>query len=298
MQLYSYWARATLDCLDAEGNAYHLVAYAGSDTSPAAAREAADARLQERQARLLDNAALGAYPTGSEPLREQLIRRVTGPQGQKLGAITRNRYGSLVLNAPRLMMLDVDDHDLRRAMPRQVETEPFSFGRFFRNLFQPTPPPPPPSLAEMHEQMQLRLAAWLHLHPAWNFRLYRTRLGFRLFVTHQFLAPDSPEAREVFAAMRTDNIYVHLCKKQDCYRARLSPKPWRIGWMRPPHPFPHDTAEQLRQQQEWEQQYHTRSEAFAVCQWVGEYGSGHVCPGAETLIALHDEACLGDGKLA
>ncbi|AHJ96436.1 hypothetical protein [Hymenobacter swuensis] len=298
MQLYSYWVRATLDCHDADGNFYHLVAYAGSDTSPDAARQTADQLLQARQARLLGNGELGEYPTGSVPLREQLIRRVYDPQGKELGAITRNRYGSLVLNAPRLMILDVDDYDLRQAMPRQPSTVPFSFSRFLRNLFNPPPPLAPLPLPDAHDQLQLRLASWLQLHPEWNFRLYRTRLGFRLIVTHQFLAPDSPEAQAVFAAMRTDSLYVRLCEKQDCYRARLSPKPWRIGWMRPAHAFPHDTAEQRLQQQEWEQQYHARSETFAVCQWVGEYGSSHVCPGAETLITLHDAACLGDGKLA
>ncbi|RSK42531.1 hypothetical protein [Hymenobacter perfusus] len=298
MQLYSYWARATLDCHDAEGNVYHLTAYAGSDLSPAAARQTADALLQARQARLLGNGELGEYPTGSVPLREQLIRRVYDTQGRELGAVTRNRYGSLVLNAPRLMILDVDDHDLRQAMPRQPNVVPFSFSRFLRHLFNPPPPPAPLPPPDTHDQLQLRLAAWLHLHPEWNFRLYRTRLGFRLIVTHRLLAPDSPEAQEVFAAMRTDSRYMHLCEKQDCYRARLSPKPWRIGWMRPPHPFPYDTAEQGQQQLEWEQQYHARSTEFSVCQWVGEYGSGHIYPEAETLITLHDDACLGDRKLA
>ena len=294
MQLYTYWDRTTLDCFDADGNPYHLVAYGGSNDSQAAAREAAEQLLQVRQARLLGPGALGEYPTGAAPLREQLIQRIQDAQGGELGAITRNRYGSLVLNTPRFMMLDVDDHDLGQSTPRNPG--PFSFGRFFRNLF--SPPPPPPPAPDAHTQLQMRLAAWLQLYPAWNFRLYRTRLGFRLLITHELLSPNGPEAQEVFAAMRTDSIYVRLCQKQDCYRARLSPKPWRVGWGRPPHAFPHNTAELRQQQQDWEQQYNARSEDFSVCQWVGEYGSGHVCPEAALLIKLHDDACLGSKKLA
>ncbi|MDU0371659.1 hypothetical protein ACFPAF_14740 [Hymenobacter endophyticus] len=296
MQLYSYWARATLDCLDAEGNSYHLVAYGGSNATQAAAQEAAHQLLQIRQARLLEPGVLGEYPTGSAPLREQLVQRVQDAQGRELGAITRNRYGSLVLNAPSFMMLDVDDHDLQQSLPRKSATEPFSLRGFLRTLFNPPPPPPP--LPDAQAQLQLRLAAWLQLYPAWNFRVYRTRLGFRILVTHQLLHPTSAEAREVFAAMRTDSLYVRLCQQQECYRARLSPKPWRVGWRRPPHPFPYDTAAQRAQQQEWEQQYHTRSEEYSVCRWVGEYGSGHVCPEAAVLTELHDAACLGDKKLA
>jgi hypothetical protein len=229
-----------------------------------------------------------------------MVQRIHDKQGNLLGALTRNRYGSVVLNTPRLMILDVDNQDLQ-PKPEQASSKPFSLSEFLRNLFSTLPPvSPPPSLLppELLAQVQLRLAAWLHLYPNWNFRLYRTRLGFRLIVTYQLLDPNSPEAQEVFAAMRTDPIYVRLCQMQDCYRARLSPKPWRIGWMRPTHHFPYDTAEQQVQQQEWEQQYTARSEAFSVCEWVGEYGSGYVLPEVECLIMLHDETCLGGKKLA
>ncbi|WP_022823959.1 hypothetical protein [Hymenobacter norwichensis] len=294
MQLYSYWSWATLDCRNADGNPYYLTAYAGSDTSPAAAKTAAEQLVQQRYTRLLAGDKLGEYPTGSAPLREQLIQRVHDSQGNQIAALTRNRYGSLVLNAPRLMMLDVDDQGLQP----EPESEPFSLRHFLRNLFSPLPPPPRLSPPELREQLRLRLTAWLQLYPDWNFRLYRTCLGFRLLVTHQLLDPNSPKAQEVFSAMRTDKIYVRLCQMQNCYRARLSPKPWRIGWRRPPHSFPYRGPEEEQEQQQWEQQYIVRSEAFSVCEWVGEYGSSYVLPEVKSLIELHDEVCLGGKKLA
>jgi len=296
MQLYTYWARTTLHCHAPDGRPYHLVAYTGSDESLAAAQAAGRQVVQARQARLLTEPFPDEYPRSRGPLREQVEQRILDGQGQLVGAVTRNRYGSLILNAPRVMFLDVDDEDLRQPLP--TASEPFSWSRFFRQLFAPAPAPPPLVPHEPHEQIQLRLAAWLQLHPDWKFRLYRTRRGFRLLVMQQLLAPTSPEAQEVFAAMRTDTLYVQLCQTQDCYRARLTPKPWRMSWHRPPNPFPFDTPEQEQQQQAWEREYAQRSRDFSVCEWVGEYGRGLTCPEAGQLAELHDAACLGGRPLA
>jgi hypothetical protein len=303
MQLYTYWARASLDCVRADGRPYHLIAYAGSDDSPAGAQAAAQALLQRRQARLLADEDLGHYPTGGLPLREQVAQRIYDSRGELLAAITRNRYGSLVLNAPRMMFLDVDDEDLRLPLPPApappAPAEPFSLGRWVRRVFFSAPVPAPGLVPlDPREQMHLRLAAWLQLHPEWIFRLYRTRLGYRLLVMHQLLAPDSPEARAVFAAMRTDEIYVRLCQTQGCYRARLTPKPWRIGWHRPLRAFPFDTPEEVHFQKEWEREYNQRSQSFSVCEWAGEFGTGITCPEARQLAELHDAACLGGRPLA
>lgn len=294
MQIYSYWARTTLDLGDEHRGPFLLTAYTGSDESLAAAQAAGHQVLQHRYARLQAAEPLGSdYPSGSAPLREQVEQRVANGRGELIAALTRNRYGSLVLNTTRVMFLDVDDADLRRPLQ---PAGPFSLAGFFRKLFTPSPPPLPPLVPE--EQMQLRLAAWLQLHPEWNFRLYRTRLGFRLLVTHQLLAPASPEAREIFAALRVDTTYVRLCQSQDCYRARLTPKPWRIGSRRPPHPFPYDTPGQEAAQQQWKMQYAALSQPFSVCHWVGEYGSGQVTPEARQVAELHDAACLGSFDLA
>ncbi|MBC6609706.1 hypothetical protein H8B15_02150 [Hymenobacter sp. BT507] len=293
MQVYSYWARATLDCADAAGLPYHLTAYAGSDNSEAAAKQAVAQLLHTRHARLLANQALAEYPTGSAPLREELLQRLHNKQGEMIGALTRNHYGSIVLNTLAVMFLDIDAVDLRERIYPTLP--PLSVSEFFRRLFSP---PPAPVYRDLDESLQLRLTAWLHQHPNWNFRVYRTRLGFRLLVTHQLLTPDTAAAQAVFTAFRTDATYVRLCQKQHCYRARLSPKPWRIGWQRPWLVFPYDTPAEQQEQRAWEQAYADRSAAYSVCAWVGDYGSGHVCPDAAQLIELHDAACLGGRPLA
>ncbi|SDY10447.1 hypothetical protein [Hymenobacter psychrophilus] len=297
MQLYSYWARATATTPNTDGTPSSLIAYAGSNSSPADAHTQAEQLANERAARLLLGQPVVSYtddyPAGGVPLREHIVRRLPDSGGGQLAAITRNHYGSLVLNTACFMVLDVDAIDLHPLVPGLKWQD---FVDLFRSLFRPAPPSPPPLSPQ--QLLEMRMAAWLQLYPEWNFRLYRTRMGFRLLVTHALLAPDSAAAQEVFAAMRTDATYVRLCRQQQCYRARLTPKPWRIGWHRPPHPFPSDTPAQEQQQQVWQQEYDARRKDFSVCELLGEYGSGSVLPALQPLIQLHDEACLGGRKLA
>ena len=292
MQLYSYWARAT-----AAESSFPLIAYAGSNDSLAEARTQAEKLATERLARVLRAEEISTsptdYPAEGVPIREYVVRRLPDGRGGQLAALTRNHYGSLVLNTVGFMILDVDAADLRQPSPNFTWRD---FKSLLTRLFRPTPPAPP--LKSPQELLEMRLAAWLQLYPEWNFRLYRTRLGFRLLVTHALLPPGSAPAQEVFSAMRTDTTYVRLCQRQQCYRARLTPKPWRIGWHRPPTSFPFDTPEQEQQQQAWQQGYDARRADFSVCEWVGEYGSGTVLPEFHSLLKLHNDACLGGRKLA
>ncbi|RAK65811.1 hypothetical protein [Hymenobacter edaphi] len=296
MLLYTYWAREVLQYAAPDGREYHLIAYAGSDDSPAAARQAAQKQLQQRRQRLEQGATLSRYPSGTAPLREPLVQRIDdGLGGPLLGAVTRNRYGSRVLNAARVMFLDVDRADLWRRLPRPASMSPVL--RFFRRLFGIAAPPAPPALLP-DEYLLERLRAWLLQHPDWSFRLYRTRAGFRLLVTHAPLEPNGSLAQAVFRFLPVDPTYARLCQNQDCYRARLDPKPWRIGLARPAHPFPFDTPAQAAEQARWEETLAARRQQYSVCELVGSYGSGYVCAEARPILTLHDEACLGGKPLA
>ncbi|MDO7873616.1 hypothetical protein Q5H93_02645 [Hymenobacter sp. ASUV-10] len=296
MLLYDYWARVSLDCQRADGQPYHLIGYGGSDDSPAAAQAAGQQILLARQARLQAGQSLNEYPTTERPLREQLEQRLYDSQGELLAAITRNGYGSRVLNAPRTMFIDVDDVGLcppLRPSAWEALLGPRLYGWLQRRLGGA-----PPVALTPPEAMAQRLSAWLDGHPDWKFRLYRTLRGYRLLVLHQLLPPDGPEAQAVFAALGADTTYVRLCQTQNCYRARLSPKPWRIGWHRPPVAFPFATAAEEAAQHAWEQQYAQRSQAFSVCEGLGDFGTGTSCPEAQQVADVHDAACLGGRPLA
>lgn len=294
MQLYTYWTREIRHCQDDEGRPYRLIAYGGSDESVVAAQQAAHEQLQQRCQRLAAGAPLRQYPKGTAPLREPVLQRLMD-DGQLIGAVTRNRYGSRVLNTRRIMFLDVDRADLEAGRPRPGGLT--SVRLFFQRLFGlAAPAPPPEQLPEAY--LLSRLHTWLEQHSDWNFRLYRTRAGYRVLVTHAPLAPDEPLADAISRFMPVDATYRRLCQSQHCYRARLDPKPWRIGLARPAHAFPFDTPAQAAEQAEWEEAFTARRQRYSVCELVGSYGSGRVCLEARPVLALHDEICLGGRSLA
>ncbi|SFQ47150.1 hypothetical protein [Hymenobacter arizonensis] len=293
MQIYNFWARETAAYAPATGEHYDLVAYAGSNLNQADATAQARQKLLSRQDRLESGERLNEYPAGAKPLREKLEQRLYTPEGKEMGAITRNAYGALVLNTSRLMFVDVDLVDLR---PRP-ELSAGLFTELLRWLrIIPTPPPVPP--IEPLPLLEAKVQRWLQQHPAWHFRLYRTRAGYRLLATHAEILPTDAVANQVFTALGADEIYARMCRLQACYRARLTPKPWRIGLARPTYLFPYQDAEQLTAQADWESTYTAQSADFSVCEFIGDYGSGQVCPAAKDLLALHDAACLGSRTLA
>jgi hypothetical protein len=294
--LYDYWARVSLDCLRADGQPYHLFAYGGSNDSPDAARAAGHALLRVRQARLRAGETLNEYPTTARPLREKLEQRIYDQRGELLAAITRNAYGSRVLNAPQTVFIDVDDKDL--CPPPTISIWEALLGLQLYNWLRRLLGGEPPAALAPPEAMARRLSEWLDGHPDWKIRLYRTRRGYRLLALHQLLPPDSPVVPAAFKALGADVIYARMCQTQQCYRARLTPKPWRIGWHRPPVLFPFETAGEEAVQREWEQQYVQRSQNFSVCEWVGDFGTGTTCLEARQLAELHDASCLGGRPLA
>ena len=78
-----------------------------------------------------------------------------------------------------------------------------------------------------------------------------------------------------------DRLYVSLCASQQCYRARLTPKPWRIGMRR----YSGDAS--------WVGDYDSRRRDYAVCRLVCAKGIRMDSPA----IALHDEKTLRESDL-
>ena len=48
------------------------------------------------------------YAYAERPLREEIVEELRTPRGEFVGVVTRNSYGSLVLNASQAMFVDVD----------------------------------------------------------------------------------------------------------------------------------------------------------------------------------------------
>ena len=126
-------------------------------------------------------------------------------------------------------------------------------------------------------------------HPQHKFRVYRTPAGARVMALHQPIDPKSAEAQELFSLMGSDPLYVQMCKRQDCYRARVSGKPWRMDvarWRGPVWPFDEATEEKF---QSWVTGYEKAAAAFSACRWAVDVGQGATHPRVGEVMAWHDQ---------
>jgi hypothetical protein len=75
----------------------------------------------------------------------------------------------------------------------------------------------------------LRLEDMVRDEPELAFRVYRTPAGSRYLCTSRRFDPTGPETAALLRGLDSDPKYALLCRVQRCFRARLTPKPWRAG---------------------------------------------------------------------
>lgn len=181
--------------------------------------EEAQALANQAAAKLADRLRAGDRPPAhggyypDRPFREQVLQEITNGAGETSAVVTRNSYGCLVLNTARVMFVDIDLPEPKRP-------------GFFQKLFGKS------ELATSRNPLDatlLKIENWTRQHPEWGWRIYRTRAGLRLLATQGLIEADSAVADDVFEALGADPLYRKLCRTQKCFRARLTPKPWRIG---------------------------------------------------------------------
>lgn len=136
------------------------------------------------------------------------VYEVTEERWDEQNIVTRNRSGALVLNTTDVCFIDVD-----RVRGGFLNTLASLFGR-----------------GKTEEQILLeRVRALCAADESLGFRVYRTAKGFRVIAAGKGVYLGSARMMELFEALDADPLYTKLCEKQDCWRARLTPKPSRIG---------------------------------------------------------------------
>ncbi len=193
------------------------------------------------------------------PMREEIVQAVEVPAGatHEQALITRNRYGSLVLNTNCVLFVDVD-------VP-ETPSEGL-LGKLSGWFGKRKKPEIDPRLATFNQ-----IADWRDQHPQWPFRLYGTFAGYRLLFTGKQFAPCSQEVKTIFHELGADPLYAHLTEQQECFRARLSPKPWRCHISGPPHTYPFLTEQHAHRYRDWERLYHKRAEGYRTCDLIDGY---------------------------
>jgi hypothetical protein len=137
-------------------------------------------------------------------------------------------------------------------------------------------------------------------HRNWRVRLYRTPAGFRVLALHATFSPDDQQVKRFFDALGVDRLYVTMCRNQHCFRARVSPKPWRVGvteHMRPRPGIWPVKPDHLARRQAWIRKYEEAATRFASCRLVETLGAGVVHPKAEKVRALHDRLAGAESGL-
>ena len=104
-----------------------------------------------------------------------------------------------------------------------------------------------------------------------------------------------PSVQEFFESVNTDPTYVWMCKRQECFRARVSPKPWRTGLkgedaklMQGVWPIQKGL---VAERKKWVSLYEKTSEGFASCRFEKSLGSDTIHEKCEKLRVVHDEYC-------
>lgn len=277
MLIPRHWVRATAERADpASAQIHRTTAYGYSDVSAAEAQRDALARAGRVLDWLVSDGALkapDAYGYGDErPLREQIVREFVHG-GAPAAIVTRNAYGALVLNAAHVMFIDVD------------EAAPTALGGFVGRLF-----------GRARRDPLATLKAALAETPGVGARIYRTAAGWRALVTSQLVEPRADATDELMVRCGADPRYRALCRVQQCFRARLTPKPWRCGVEAPTLRYPFADAGAEAKFAAWLQGYERASGAYAVCEFVEALGAASFDPVAAAVLREHDAATLRPGK--
>jgi hypothetical protein len=276
VKIPAYWAKATATDTDREGKPASFSCWRSSDHSIEDAHESALAAAKQVLRRLLSGNRVGRYGYGETPLREEIVESIANAQGEMSAAVTRNGYGSLVLSTDRVMFIDLD-------FPLVSVGESLRY--FFARLFRPAAVSP---AARCESDARRRLEEFLAGNPHWGFRLYRTCAGLRALATHDLFDPADEAAQATMQTLGADPLYVRLCKAQGCFRARLTPKPWRCGQQGNPPRWPFESDQQARLFQQWESAYARKQARYATCRFLGELGAERVHPEVQGIIELHD----------
>lgn len=280
MKFYKYWARGESTVRLARRE-FKLHAYGGSNEGLEAALRRAN-EIATRSANAIEqNSSAGPYGYADRALREEIIEELS--EANDLSAvITRNSYGALILNTNRVMFVDVD-----YPVP--------SVRGLFRTLWDSLRGKPAPPPTNRDKQMLARFDQVVLSRPELGIRIYRTAGGYRLLVTSHTYDPVSNEALDLLSAFGSDPLYVKLCKVQECFRARLSAKPWRCGLTVPPTKFPWVTPDHEARFRKWEEQYHATANQYATCELVGCLGTPGVSRDVQPTLETHDRLTMQSG---
>jgi hypothetical protein len=268
MKFPRYWALSNLRS--------PVACWRWSETSIDDAQGQANARAAELSQKLQSGIQLNHYDYGDGAIREEVV------QSMDSAVITRNVYGALVLNTSGAMFIDID-------FPQGAKPS----GGLLRGLWGK----PKPAASSPEESALRQLRDWTGRQSGMGMRTYRTFAGLRALVTHRTYDPDDPQTIDLLRDAGSDPLYIRLCQNQQCFRARLTPKPWRCALGKPASRYPWSSAQQEANFRAWQSQYDQQIQDYSTCRFLEQAGAGNVASEIQPVIDLHDQfACAQTEK--
>ena len=253
MKIYKYWVTEKQKMV-IDGAEQSITCYGGSNISAEDARGRAKDKAEKVKRKIKGEKHL--FDEYEAEIREEILQVIDDH-----AAITRNRYGAKVLNAERLLILDIDK-------PKS------SFGDLFKKRDA--------------GQDKLKIFDMVRkLAPKYQdygFRIYETYQGARVIVLGRDFDARDRDTVKMMSEFNCDRLYMTLCQKQGCFRARLTPKPYRMKIRRYKVQFPREGDD--AELQGWLADYERESRNFSVCKFIEQIGSKH---SVNDVMRLHDE---------
>lgn len=254
MKIYKHWA-AEKQTMMVDGAEQQITCYGGSNISMEDARSRAKEKAEKIKRKIKGEKHL--FDEYEVEIREEILQIIDNHS-----AITRNRYGAQVLNTEKLLILDIDK-------PKTTFADMFKkkdAGQDKLKIFD----------------MVRKLAATKY--SEYGFRIYETYQGARVIVLGKEFEPGDRNTSKMMSEFNCDRLYMTLCQKQNCFRARLTPKPYRMKMRRYKVQYPReDDDPELRQ---WLADYERESRNFSVCKFIEQVGARH---SVDDVVRLHDE---------
>ncbi len=246
MRIFQYWARIE-GSLTVDGAPRTVHAFGGSNLSLQAAERDAAQRLEGARRRVagLSPRADDSYEVD---IREEVLARL-----DDRNVVTRNRYGAAVLNSAGVLFIDIDE-------PR--------FG--FLDLFR-AKPTGARKTARIVEQVK-RLTGQAPELRGLGVRLYETHSGVRGIVTGRHCDRKAAATERLMRRFNAYALYRDLCRRQGCFRARLTPKPFRMKCRTHKVVFPRSEAVQETAHRDWVGEYEQARRRYCTCRLICAIG--------------------------
>lgn len=256
MKTFKYLKREFAEVTPPGGERIKVSALGRSNSSESDAAADARSRLRKVEAKLS-----GAEVPGKADYSADILEEVVA-EVERGSVVTRNRYGALVLNTETTVIIDIDHHQ-----------------RGFLELLGLKKREKKAAIAEDLEKVAARPE-----YADLGFRLYETANGMRVIVTGVYCEPGGRGGR-LMGHCNADPLFAFLCERQNCYRARLTPKPYRVKQRHIRYRWPLEGRE-LEEARRWITEYEEKCRGKAVCRYIKTLGRQDM-PGR--VVNFHDK---------